>query len=307
MKKIYLFSFVVFTTILLILFVYYNRYRLYYEDEKTYVYISRNIDILDNNLNLEKQYALSLSLFISQNKTIKKALQLNNQKMALKEIDKFLQDIKESTSITNIDIQVHTENLTAFARNWDKSNYFGIKLSGFRKGLIKVQKTLKSTVSIELGKRLNIKAISPILDQEKKFMGSIEIIMDFKNIEKRISKFGLNMLPLLDDKFINVAEYLKNNQKINNYIISEKEYSKELYKILKNNPSIFKKDKFYYKIDGKIIVFVPMLSVGVEDVGYIVLFMNGKQDETYNNYSLNIEQENISYKFNQQRRKVIIK
>lgn len=139
MKKIYFLAVVAFTTVLLILFVFYNRYRAYYEDEKIDFYISKNIDILNDNLNFEKRYALSLSLFISKNQTIKKALHVKSQSMALKEIDKFLKEIKHSTGIDNIDIQVHTKNLEAFARNWDKSDYLGSKLAGFRKGLVEVK------------------------------------------------------------------------------------------------------------------------------------------------------------------------
>lgn len=307
MKKIYFLAIVVFTTVLLILFVFYNRYRAYYKDEKIDSYISKNIDILNDNLSFEKQYALSLSLFISQNQTIKKALHVNNPKMALKEIDKFLKDIKNSTGIDNIDIQVHTKDLRAFARNWDKSDYFGLKLNGFRKGLVEVKKSKKSLVSIELGKRLNIKAISPILDEYHNFIGSIEIIMDFKNVEKRLKKFDLKMLPLLDEKFIDIAVYLKDNQKIGRYFITEKEYSNELYKKLKDNMNIFERDKFYYEVDGKIIIFVPMLSVGIQDVGFIVLCMDAKQNEIYTYPRVDIERENSSYKFNQKSRKVVIK
>jgi len=307
MKKIYLLAIIAFTTILLILFVFYNRYRTYYEDEKVDFYISKNIDILNDNLNFEKQYALSLSLFISQNQIIKKSLHVNNQSLALGEIDKFLKNIKSSTGIDNIDIQVHTKELKAFARNWDKNDYFGLDLSGFRKGLVEVKKNKKSLVSIELGKRLNIKAISPILDNNKNFIGSIEIIMDFKNIGKRLKKFDLEMLPLLDEKYIDIAVYLKNNQKIDRYFITQSNYSKKLYDKLKNHEYIFNKNKFYYEIDDKIIVFVPMLSVGIKDVGFIVLCMNAKQNKINMYFTADVEQENSNYKFNQKKRKVVIK
>jgi len=307
MKKIYFLAVIAFTTILLILFVFYNRYRAYYEDEKIDFYISKNIDILNDNINFEKQYALSLSLFISQNQTIKKALHVNNQNLALQEIDKFLKEIKHSTGIDNIDIQVHTKNLEAFARNWDKSDYRGLKLSGFRKGLVEVKKSKKSLVSIELGKRINIKAISAILDENEEFMGSIEIIMNFKNIGKRLQKFDLEMLPLLDEKFIDIAVYLKDNQKIDRYYITENEYSKKLYKKLKTHEYVFNQNQFYYEIDDKIIVFVPMLSVGIQDVGFIALCMDAKHNKINIYSSVDVEQENSSYKFNQKKRKVVIK
>jgi len=298
---------IAFITLLLILFVFYNRYRAYYEDEKTDTYISKNIDILNNNLNFEKRYALSLSLFISQNQIIKKALHVNDQPMALKEIAKFTNEIEKSAGISNIEIQVHTKDLEAFARNWDNSNYLGVKLGGFRKGLVKVKKTKEPFVSIELGKRLNIKAISPIFDEEHEFMGSVEIIMNFKNVEKRLKKFDLKMMPLLDKKFIDVAIDLRKNKQIDKYFLVEKEYSKELYDKLLNNSDLFKNDKFYYKIDKKIIVLVPMLSVGIQDVGLIVLCMNAKHNNDYTQPSIDVAEQINRYEFSNSRREVIIK
>lgn len=294
-----------FSTILLILFVFYNRYSTYYEDEKMDSYISQNIDILNENLNFQKRYALSLSLFISQNQVIKKALHVNNQALALQEISRFTKEIKNSAGIDNIEIQVHTKKLEAFARNWDNSNYMGAKLGGFRKGLVKVKKTQKPFVSIELGKRLNIKAISPIFDEKKEFIGSIEVIMNFKNIEARLKKFDLKILPLLDEKFIHIAVDLKNHEKIGKYYVVDKFYSKELYQKLKTHMQIFDSDKFYHEIDNKIIVLVPMLSVGIQDVGLIVLSMNAKQTEVYSYH--NIDDENTRYRFNRQLREVRIK
>ncbi len=305
MKKIYLLALIAFMTILLILFVFYNRYRSYYEEEKIDSYISKNIDILNDNLNFEKQYALSLSLFISQNQIIKKALHVSDQQMALNELDKFTKDIEKSAGIDNIEIQVHTKRLEAFARNWDNSNYMGVKLGSFRKGLVRVKKTKEPFVSIELGKRLNIKAITPIFDEQQKFIGSIEIIMNFKNVERRLKKFGLKMLALLDKKFINIAIDLKNHQRVGEYYVVGKSYSKELYKKLINHTEIFKSDNFYHNIENKIIVLVPMLSVGMQDVGLIALCMDIKQDEIYDYHSTNIDDS--SYEFNQKRREVIIK
>jgi len=307
MKKIYLLAFIAFITILLILFVFYNRYREYYEDEQIDTYVSKNIDILNENLNFEKQYALSLSLFISQNQNIKKALHVKNQSLALEEIRKFTNDIEKSAGISNIEIQIHTKDLRAFARNWDSSNYMGVKLSGFRQGLVKVKNSKEPFVSIELGKRLNIKAITPILDDSKDFIGSIEVIMNFKNVEKRLKKFDLKMLPLLDEKFINIAVDLKNHQKIRRYYVVEKKYNKKLYKKLLKHKEVLSSDKFYYKIDDNIIVLVPMLSVGIQDVGVIAFCMNIKQEKTYVPLNMHYKDENRIYEFNKKQRKVIIK
>ncbi len=292
-------------TILLILFVFYNRYTEYYEDEKIDSYISKNIDILNDNLTFEKQYALSLSLFISQNQTIKKALKTDDQALALSELDSFTKDIKKSAGVDNIEIQVHTKDIEAFARSWDDGDYRGKELATFRKGLVKVKNTKEPFVSIELGKRLNIKAISPIFDDEKRYIGSVEIIMNFQNIKKRLRKFDLQMIALLDKKFIDVAIDLKNHQKIGDFYIVGESYPKELYRRLIDHIDRLKNKKFYHKIENKIIVFVPMLSVGIQDVGFIVLCMDTKYNGAYANYNIDID--NSDYKFSNNIREVIIK
>ena len=307
MKKIYLFTFISFVTTLVILSLYYNEYSAYYKDEQINAYISKNIDILKENLNFEKQYSLSLSLFISKNSTVKNALLSNNQAIALAEIDNFLQEIKKATSITNIDIQIHTKKLEAFARSWDKSNYLGINLAGFRKGLRQVKKTKKSFVSIELGERLNIKAISPILDNNGNFIGSVEIIMNFENIEKRVKKFDLDMIVLLDKKFEDIAVNLKKNKRIDKYIVVEDKYSKNLLTLLEKHKEIFGKEKFYYKIESKIIVFVPMLNIGIDDIGVIIVSMDMGDNNLNHKIHRTHTFDNTIYTFNKNKREVIIK
>ena len=300
MKKIYLPLIVLFSTILLILFVFYNRYSNYYKDEQISRYVSKNIEILNENLEFEKRYALSLSLMVSKNNTLKEALKANNKKVALKELELVIKELQRTTK-AKVDIQIHTQNLKAFARSWDKSNYYGADLS-FRKGLKIVQKTKTPFVSIELGKRLNIKAISPIFDKDK-YIGSIEVIMGFKGIKKRLKKFGLTILGLLDKKYINIAVDLKNNVKIGNYYIVEKSYPKELFKLLQKNSYILNGKKFYYKVDGDIVAIIPMKSVGIIDVGKIALLMKAQQKS-----ELSIVQPTLSnYQFKGKRREVIIK
>ncbi|NOX15438.1 MAG: hypothetical protein GXP61_05360 [Epsilonproteobacteria bacterium] len=309
MKKTYIVLLSIFTISLFVLLFFYNKYSSTYEDEKINNYISKNIEILNESLDSEKRYALSLSLLISQDPVLKQALVLNSQKEALSEIKNILKNIKKSTGIDNIDIQIHTKDLRAFARNWDKSDYFGKKLSSFRKGLVIVKKTKEPFVSIELGKRLNIKAISPILNDKKVFIGSIEVIIGFKNIKDRLKKFNLKMIVLLDKKFIHIAVDLKKHKKIDRYYIVENSFDTRLYKQLTKNRYIFKRDKPYYILGKNIIVLISMKSVGIKDVGLIALCMGIEQKTSYSvNMLENIDQENSNYRFNtKKKREVIIK
>jgi len=300
MKKVYLTLIVLFTTILLILFVFYNRYSNDYKQERLNEYIAKNINILNENIEFQKKYAQSLSLYVSKNNTLKEALKANNQLVALEELKHVTREIKQMAN-ADVDIQIHTKDLKAFARSWEKNSYFGDDLS-FREGLKIVQHSQKSFVSIELGKRLNIKAISPIFDKDK-YIGSIEVIMGFKGIEQRIKKFALNILVLLDKKYINIAKDIKNNPQIGKYYIAQKSYNKELYNLLNRHKGILKSKKFYHKFKDKIVVLLPMKSVGIINVGKIALFMKSDSKEIVNIESTPLE----DYKFSGKKREVIIK
>ena len=307
MKRLYFVTVVFFATGILLLFVFYNRYANSYQEEQIDRYISKNIDILNENLSFEKQYALSLSLYASKNKRISEALRTDNQKIALQEINHFLREIRDTAGISNVDIQVHTETLRAFARNWDKSDYKGTALGSFRKGLVRVKKSKKPFVSIELGKRLNIKAISPIVDQNEHFIGSIEVIMDFKNIKKRLRKFNMRVLGLLDERFIDIAVDLRHNVKIGKYYILEKTFPEQLYQRLKRHPEILDGKKFYHEVEDRIIVLVPMKSVGIEDVGIIALSMRADSMASEIAKSSDPVPNDTTYTFEHNRREVHIK
>jgi hypothetical protein len=182
-----------------------------------------------------------------------------------------------------------------------------VKLDAFRKGLLRVKETKEPFVSVELGKRLNIKAISPIFDEERNFIGSIEVIMDFKNIKQRLKKFNLSMIALLDKKYIDIAVDLKEHKQLGNYFVVEKNYSQGLFEKLEKNSKILLKERFFYKIDDDVIALVPMKSLGIEEVGVIALAI-GSVDKAVYTYSLDeLTLENSEYIYNANNREVIIK
>jgi hypothetical protein len=281
----------------------YNIYSKSYKDEKTNDYIYKNIELFNENLEIEKKYALSLSKIISQNNILKNSLITNNQQKALVELKKI------TKSLENIDIQVHTKNLEAFARTWDKGNYKGKKLGLFRKGLVIVKKSKEPLVSIELGKRLNIKAISPMLDENNNFSGSIEVIVDFKNIKQRLKKFNISMMMLLDKEFINIAVDLKKHKIIERYYIIDDIYNQDLVNKLNKNSKILEKKELYNIVDNKILVILPMNSIGLKNIGIIILQMDGKNRQFNSSDNLlNIYYDNDTYIFNKnKKREVIIK
>jgi Tfp pilus assembly protein PilX len=109
-----------------------------------------------------KRAALSVALILSRSPSIIQAYQADDRQAIFKEVSTYLEGMETLSGFGPIDVQFHTRGLEAWVRSWDQSSY-GMPLSSFRKGLVHVKETKTPQVSIELGKRLNIKAISPIL------------------------------------------------------------------------------------------------------------------------------------------------
>jgi dsDNA-binding SOS-regulon protein len=158
-----------------------------------------------NMLEEEQQRALSLSLLLSQDKELLSAYFANNRKR----VDRIIYNKIESLARLQgyrFDVQVHDKNLQSYLRSWDYSEK-GEPLASFREGLVLAKKSLKPLVSIEVGKRLNIKAISPII-QNGNFAGSIEVIEGFGHLRKRLAEQGFRLYIVLHKKFLPIAKTL---------------------------------------------------------------------------------------------------
>lgn len=173
----------------------------------------KQLNILENALtttkNLideQKRYALSLSILLSEDKELINSFINKNRKQSFDIINTKIKTLKNFQN-SNFQVQIHNKDLSTYLRNWD-FNIKNIKLASFREGLVKVKDSKKPLVSIELGKRLNIKAISPIIHNNK-FIGSIETIIDFKYISQYLEKKDFKLFILLDKKIFKYCNKLK--------------------------------------------------------------------------------------------------
>jgi CRISPR/Cas system-associated endoribonuclease Cas2 len=179
------------------------------------------------------------------------------------------------------EVQVHTKDLNTYIRSWDYS-IKDIPLSSFRQGLVKVKEDKKPLVSIELGKRVNIKAISPILE-DGKFIGSIEVIINFDHLEKELKQKGYNLCIFLDNKYLNIATSLKNNKKIDGYTLvnhkeKEDEHNHNFYLQSLKNYGYFTDKEFAFS-------YFTYYSLKREKLGYfIVSLKNSSKIELNNNF-----------------------
>ncbi|RXI45786.1 hypothetical protein CRU99_03565 [Malaciobacter mytili] len=224
----------------------------------------------------QKRYALSLSILLSEDKELIESFIKNNRETTFEIVNKKIDTLKQLQN-SNFEVQIHNINLTTYLRSWDLS-IKDIPLESFRQGLVKVKESKKPLVSIELGKRLNIKAISPLIKDEK-FIGSLETIIDFKYLSNELKQKGYKLFVLLDKKYLNIATDLKNNETIANFVIVN-DSSKIIFENLDlknlNDYGYVSNDKYsfayfsYYDLNGNFL-------------GYIFTAIENKNHLNFNN------------------------
>ncbi|GGT81554.1 cache domain-containing protein [Aliarcobacter butzleri] len=273
-KKIFILFIIIITMFLYFLYKYNNILDKKYLD----IFVSNQVQIVQNELENQKNQALSLALMFSKNQDIIKNLEENNHIELKKELLKLLNIIKTYTK-NSIDIQIHTKDLEVFTRSWEDKD-FGLKLQSFREGLVKVKNTNKPYVSSELGKRFNIKAIAPVFNSENSFIGSIEVIVDFNPLVSRLKVLGIDSIVLLEKNYLNIATYHKNSMELENHVILENSFSKNLFDILLKNPNYLKKESFYYETKDRVFTQLPLGRFENGSVGILLICF----DKNINNF-----------------------
>ncbi len=308
--KSYKKTFILFSLFIAILLYFLYKYNNILNQRTLDILVSNQVQIAQNELENQKNQALSLALMFSKNQDIIKNLEESNHIELKKELVKLIEIIKTYTK-HDIDIQIHTKDLEVFTRSWEDRD-FGLKLESFREGLVKVKNTKEPYVSSELGKRFNIKAISPVYDNKNSFIGSIEVIVDFNPLVNRLKSLGIDSMVLLEKEYLHIAKYHKNSIELGNYVILQSSFNKNLFDILGKNLNYLKKDSFYYETKDKIFTQIPLGSFENSSVGVLVICF----DKNINNFSylpkydylgdITVKQEKKDFT-SSQRKEIIIK
>lgn len=212
--------------------------------------ISKISSDLLNDLKIQERYAEDIGFVvlttISENPKIVESLKKNDRNIAIKELNKLVAEYKKKTNIQNLKIHIHTADIKSFVRHW-KLNKYGDDLSGFRKTIVKVHDTKESVFAFEIGRiGLTLRTLLPI-EENGKYLGSIEFIQQFDQVPAEFEKHGNQYLLLMDKSYLNIAKYLQNAPDIDNYKVSSKYFNKDfLQEAKKVDFKKLKADKFYF-------------------------------------------------------------
>lgn len=244
---------------------------------------------LDNELDKEREVSLRFALIMGKNTALSAALENDDEDLGFKILSEVMESIKLHTNVL-IRAQVITSEYIIFTRSWDRS-YTGMPLEYFRPDLLYFQKHRKPRSTIEVGRKLGIKATVPIYNKEK-MLGFVEVLSFFEPTKEYFDRLGINLYILMDKRFYNTAVFMQENPNIGNkYILANLKYTqndlKELneidYQALKNTHVLLHNGKYFF--------YKPMKNGEGEIIGAFIFSLTKKQISNYSHS----EQEDISF------------
>lgn len=246
-------------------FIYRANHNLYIEDAKNSV--QSVLGLTQDLISHEKQLSLSIAMMLSQNESIKKGYLTNDRALLFDTLQREIATIKQYLGIKNLDVQLHTKDAKAYVRSWDVNDY-GDDLSSFRKGIALVQQTKMPLVAIELGKRLNIKALCPIYAEEA-FLGSLEIITGFDEVAQKLSDKKINFVILMDKELLEIGEWMKDLDQVDNYVVVSNSCPRGCLGALNAIISTSTLEEGFARSNNALFGFTPLFDIEAKQVGYI--------------------------------------
>lgn len=245
--------------------IYRANHNLYIEDAKNSV--ESVLGLTQELISHEKQLALSIALILSQNEALKMGYLNNDRKQLFETLQNEIPKLKDYLHIENLEVQLHTKDAKAYVRSWDFEDY-GDDLSTFRKGIALLQNTKTPLVAIELGKRLNIKALCPILEKNE-FIGSLEVIINFDEVAQKLSAKKINFVILMDKALLDIGEWMKELPQIDEYVIVSNNCSSGCVNSFTPIVSTPTMQQGFARSNGALFGFTPLFDIEAKQIGYI--------------------------------------
>lgn len=230
--------------------------------------------LLHNELVTIKENALRQALIISYNDGIIRAMQNEDEESGYVILSELMHVIKQYTHVL-LRSQIITDDLIIFSRSWDNT-FSGLPLDEYRPDLNALHKNRKPRSTIELGRRLGIKATVPIY-KDGEHLGFVEVLQFFEEITKFFRSMGVELYILMDDKYYDISILMQKNPTVaKKYIVANRLYNRvhlddfnhidmkslESQGILTYNDKYFFYDDMYNGNSQKIGAFVFVLPKG---------------------------------------------
>lgn len=106
--------------------------------------------------------------------------------------------------------------------------------------------------------------------------------MDYSDLKNRLKYLGIEIIPLLEKKYLKIAQNYKDNPLLDDYIVIQEEYDKKFYDFLLENKGYLTTNKFYYENKNRIITQIPLGSFDEESIAIMMIcFDKNEQNFKY--------------------------
>ena len=256
-----------------VLAVYKARWDEQTQTENIKKFLDFQTQILNKNIEEEKLSAMTVAVLLAQNEHVKKCMSQNDRRMCLETLGKFTKTLSKVPIYENAKFHIHTPEMRSFARSWIPM--YNDDLTNFRHLLAEAKNGVAA--GIEVGRAgVFIRSVAPIFE-DKKMLGSIEVLLDFKHLSDFFSQQGLDLFVLLDAGGDLPYQNSSDEGIIEGFHFVNKSYAN--LNVLPMLKDIKFKSGGFYQTDSHAFTVQPMNDAKGERVGYFVIYFNSDSKE----------------------------
>ena len=222
--------------------------------------------ILNKNIEEEKLSAMTVAALLAQNEHVKKCMSQNNREMCLETLGEFTKTLSKVPIYENAKFHIHTPEMRSFARSWIP--LYNDDLTNFRHLLAEAKNGVAA--GVEVGRAgVFIRSVAPIFE-DKKMLGSIEVLLDFKHLSDFFAQQGLGLFVLLDASADSPYQNSSDEGIIDGFHFINKSYAN--LNVLPMLKDIKFKSGGFYQTDSHAFTVQPMNDAKGERIGYFVIY-----------------------------------
>lgn len=256
-----------------VLAVYKARWDEQTQTENIKKFLDFQTQILNKNIEEEKLSAMTVAALLAQNEHVKKCMSQNDRRMCLETLGEFTKTLSKVPIYENAKFHIHTPEMRSFARSWIPLH--NDDLTNFRHLLAEAKNGVAA--GIEVGRAgVFIRSVAPIFE-DKKMLGSIEVLLDFKHLSDFFSQQGLDLFVLLDAGGDLPYQNSGDEGIIEGFHFVNKSYAN--LNVLPMLKDIKFKSGGFYQTDSHAFTVQPMNDAKGERVGYFVIYFNSDLKE----------------------------
>ena len=256
-----------------VLAVYKARWDEQTQTENIKKFLDFQTQILNKNIEEEKLSAMTVAALLAQNEHVKKCMSQNDRRMCLETLGEFTKTLSKVPIYQNAKFHIHTPEMRSFARSWIPM--YNDDLTNFRHLLAEAKNGVAA--GIEVGRAgVFIRSVAPIFE-DKKMLGSIEVLLDFKHLSDFFSQQGLDLFVLLDAGGDLPYQNSSDEGIIEGFHFVNKSYAN--LNVLPMLKDIKFKSGGFYQTDSHAFTVQPMNDAKGERVGYFVIYFNSESKE----------------------------